>query len=77
MKSRVAAVSLATRPASNVQLKRSTATTVSCPALFSTQYAMAKLLESWGIVPEAMIGHSMGEYTAAHLAGVFSLKDAV
>lgn len=47
------------------------------PALFSTQYAMAKLLESWGIVPEAMIGHSMGEYTAAHLAGVFSLRDAV
>lgn len=47
------------------------------PALFSTQYAMAKLLESWGIVAEAMIGHSMGEYTAAHLAGVFSLRDAV
>ncbi len=47
------------------------------PALFSTQYAMAKLLESWGIVPESMIGHSMGEYTAAHLAGVFSLRDAV
>ncbi len=47
------------------------------PALFSTQYAMAKLLESWGIVPESMIGHSMGEYTAAHLAGVFSLKDAL
>jgi acyl transferase domain-containing protein len=47
------------------------------PALFSTQYAMAKLLESWGIVPEVMIGHSMGEYTAAHLAGVFSLRDAV
>ncbi|WP_291982181.1 type I polyketide synthase [Luteitalea sp.] len=47
------------------------------PALFSTQYAMAKLLESWGIVPAAMIGHSMGEYTAAHLAGVFSLRDAV
>jgi acyl transferase domain-containing protein len=47
------------------------------PALFSTQYAMAKLLESWGIRPESMIGHSMGEYTAAHLAGVFSLRDAV
>lgn len=47
------------------------------PALFSTQYAMAKLLEAWGIVPESMIGHSMGEYTAAHLAGVFTLRDAV
>jgi acyl transferase domain-containing protein len=47
------------------------------PALFSTQYAMAMLLKSWGITPDAMIGHSMGEYTAAHLAGVFSLPDAL
>ena len=47
------------------------------PALFSSQYAMAKLLASWGIVAESMIGHSMGEYTAAHLAGVFSLRDAM
>lgn len=47
------------------------------PALFATQYAMASLLGSWGIEPDAMIGHSMGEYTAAHLAGVFSLRDAV
>ncbi len=47
------------------------------PALFATQFAMAKLLESWGITPDAMIGHSMGEYTAAHLAGVFSLRDTV
>jgi amino acid adenylation domain-containing protein len=49
----------------------------SLPCLFITQYAMAKLLMSWGIEPEAMIGHSMGEYTAAHLAGVFSLEDAL
>jgi acyl transferase domain-containing protein len=47
------------------------------PALFVTQYALAKLLMSWGIRPAAMIGHSMGEYTAAHLAGVFSLDDAL
>ncbi|MFZ2651072.1 MAG: beta-ketoacyl synthase N-terminal-like domain-containing protein [Burkholderiaceae bacterium] len=47
------------------------------PALFTTQYALAKLWMSWGIEPAAMIGHSMGEYTAAHLAGVFSLADAL
>lgn len=47
------------------------------PALFSTQLALAKLLMSWGITPQAMIGHSMGEYTAACLAGVFSVEDAL
>jgi acyl transferase domain-containing protein len=57
--------------------KRLERPSLALPALFSTQYAMARLLESWGIVPDAMIGHSMGEYTAAHLAGVFSLRDAV
>lgn len=57
--------------------KRLERPSLALPALYSTQYAMAKLLESWGIEPEAMIGHSMGEYTAAHLAGVFSLRDAV
>ena len=47
------------------------------PALFITQYAQTKLWQSWGIQPSAMIGHSMGEYTAACLAGVFSPKDAI
>ena len=47
------------------------------PALFSTQFALAKLLMSWGITPQAMIGHSMGEYTAACIAGVFSMEDAL
>jgi acyl transferase domain-containing protein/thioesterase domain-containing protein/acyl carrier protein len=47
------------------------------PALLTTQYAQARLWMSWGIEPAAMIGHSMGEYTAAHLAGVFSLSDAL
>ena len=46
-------------------------------SLFLTQYAMVKLLESWGVKPSAMIGHSMGEYTAACVAGVFSLEDAL
>ncbi len=47
------------------------------PALFVTQLAHARLLASWGIEPDAMIGHSMGEYTAACLAGVFTARDAL
>ncbi len=47
------------------------------PALFLAQLAQARLWSSWGIRPGALIGHSMGEYTAACLAGVFSLADAL
>lgn len=47
------------------------------PALFVTQYAQARLWQSWGIEPAALIGHSMGENTAACLAGVLSLRDAI
>jgi natural product biosynthesis luciferase-like monooxygenase protein len=47
------------------------------PALFSVEYALAKLWMAWGVVPQAMIGHSIGEYVAACLAGVFSLADAL
>lgn len=47
------------------------------PALFTVQYALAKLLESYGIVPSAMAGHSIGEYAAATIAGVFDLPTAI
>lgn len=49
----------------------------SVTSLFVTQYANAQLWASWGVVPDQLIGHSMGENTAACLAGVFSLKDAL
>ncbi|RKH21368.1 acyltransferase domain-containing protein [Corallococcus sp. CA047B] len=52
-------------------------TRVTQPALFTVEYALAKLWMSWGIEPQAMIGHSVGEYVAACLAGVFSLEDAL
>ena len=47
------------------------------PALFTLEYAMAQLWLSLGITPAAMIGHSMGEYVAACLAGTMSLEDAL
>jgi len=47
------------------------------PIKFIFEYSLAKLLISWGIQPDAMIGHSFGEYVAACLSGVFSLEDGL
>ncbi len=47
------------------------------PVIFAVEYALAKLLESWGIKPSLVVGHSIGEYVAATLAGVFELEDVL
>jgi acyl transferase domain-containing protein/thioesterase domain-containing protein/acyl carrier protein len=56
------------------QLKQ---TAITQPALFVIEYALAQLWKTWGIQPKAMIGHSIGEYVAACLAGVFTLEEAL
>ena len=47
------------------------------PAIFAIEYSLAKLWMSWGIQPSALIGHSVGEFVAAVMAGVMSLEDAL
>ncbi|MBS1799358.1 MAG: amino acid adenylation domain-containing protein [Acidobacteria bacterium] len=47
------------------------------PAIFAVEYSLAKLWMSWGIEPRSMTGHSIGEFVAACLAGVFALEDAL
>jgi FkbM family methyltransferase len=80
----------AARPAGGVDLRRMLGaagargedggvnrTELAQPAAFVVGYALARLWESWGVRPAALAGHSLGEYTAACVAGVFTLADAL
>jgi amino acid adenylation domain-containing protein len=60
-----------------IKSERSDQTGIAQPALFAIEYSLAVHLMSLGIRPEAMIGHSLGEWVAACIAGVFELEDAV
>lgn len=57
--------------------ERVTQTILAQPAIFTVEYALANLWMSWGIEPRFMLGHSVGEFVAACLAGVFSLEGAL
>lgn len=61
-------------PETEAQLKN---TRYTQPALFITEYALSQLWLSWEIKPTAFCGHSIGEFVAAHLAGIFSLQEAL
>jgi len=52
-------------------------TAIAQPALFVIEYALAQLWQSWGVCPTAMVGHSIGEYVAATIAGVFTWEAAL
>ncbi len=51
--------------------------TCSQPAIFAIEYALARVWQSWGIEPDVVMGHSIGQYAAACIAGVFNLEDAL
>jgi amino acid adenylation domain-containing protein len=63
-----------TNPEAEQRLKN---TRYTQPALFVTEFALASLWMSWGIEPSIFCGHSVGEFVGAHLAGIFSLADAL
>ncbi len=64
----------AARESAEIQIN---ATSMTQPAIFAVEYAIAKLWLSWGIQPDVLIGHSIGEYVCAVLANSFTLEDAL
>jgi acyl transferase domain-containing protein/acyl carrier protein len=64
-------------PLADAATQRLQQTTLAQPAVFVVTYALAQLWKRWGIQPELLIGHSLGEYVAACLAGVIELEDAL
>lgn len=64
-------------PAGSKPSSRLFDTDMAQPVIFAFEYALARLLLHWGITPQALIGYSFGEYTAACISGVFSLEEAL